>query len=81
MMSDYLIGFIDLNDNEILFGQDFAYYRGIPPGEYQVLRRNDGGFKLIAPGYGDQSQPGQYGNGALYVPAAELINLPNLVAC
>jgi len=76
-----VIGFITLGDNEILFGQDFAYYRGIPPGEYQISKNGAGGFKLIAPGYGDQSKPGQYGNGALYVPAAELVNLPDLLSC
>lgn len=76
-----LIGILEISDNEILFGQDFAYYRGIPPGEYQIFSAGAGGFKLVAPGYGDMSKPGQYGNGALYVPAAELVNLPNLLSC
>lgn len=76
-----LIGTITIGDNEILFGQDFAYYRGIPPGEWQIFGLGVGGFKLIAPGYGDQSKPGQYGNGALYVPASELVNLPDLLLC
>lgn len=76
-----LIGTIKVGDNSILFGQDFAYYRGVPPGEYQIFCRDEGGFKLVAPGYGDRSRPGQYGNGALYVPKNELANLPSALSC
>lgn len=76
-----LIGTIEITNNVILFGQDFAYYRGIPPGEYQIFGLGVGGFKLVAPGYGDMSKPGQYGNGALYVPAKELVNLPGILSC
>lgn len=76
-----LIGTVEISDNAILFGQDFLYYRGIPPGEYQIFKLGAGGFKLVAPGYGDLSKPGQYGNGALYVPKEELSNLPGLLSC
>ena len=54
-------------DNRIKYGQDHGQYVGIPPGIDFRVERIGNRFKLIAPGYGDLSTPGAYGNGALYV--------------
>lgn len=55
-------------DNNILYGQDFRFYRGVPPGEYE-LRDNGGYWKLVAPGYGMTGKG--YGNGALAIPKSQ----------
>lgn len=75
-----LIGTLEIGPNEIFYGQDFQYFHGVPPGQYQVFN-TDKLLKLVAPGYGDLSRPGQYGNGALWVSKTELYKLPDLVAC
>lgn len=75
-----LLGTLEIGPNEIVFGQDFRYFYGVPPGEYQVFDM-DKSLKLVAPGYGDLSKGGQYGNGAIWVSKAELHKLPGLVAC
>lgn len=76
-----LIGTIEIGENSVLYGQDFSHHRGVPPGEYQIFILGDGGYKLVAPGYGDLSKPGQYGNGALYVPKSEMANFPDSLIC
>ena len=54
--------------NTVRYGQDFGFYRGVPPGvRFQVEVRGLG-WRLTAPGYG---QRGNYGNGALHVSLSQ----------
>jgi len=61
--------------NDILYGQDMGFHRGIPPGiAFDVIDMGpapDKGktlYKLVARGYGILGHGGDdYGNGALYV--------------
>ena len=56
------------SDNQIPYGQDHAFSRGIPSGvEFEVSHtRVSSGFKLVACGYGCREHGQCYGNGALY---------------
>ncbi len=52
-------------DNQIKYGQDFSWFKGIPSGvEFRLTKKSDGKFVLRGPGYGLQ---GDYGCGALHV--------------
>jgi len=51
--------------NEVLYGQDFDVYQGVPPGiDFEVTWFTSTSFRLCAPGYGKKND---YGNGCLYV--------------
>jgi hypothetical protein len=56
-----------LPENDIAFGQDFRFFRGIPSGIDFEVKQMGTLVKLIAPGYGGEP----YGNGALYLNVAE----------
>lgn len=56
-------------DNEILYGQDFSWHRGIPDGIVFEAEKKGDYYVLTAPGYG---KIGNYGNGALYVGQSKL---------
>ena len=53
-------------DNDIPYGQDFCYYKGVPDGVTFDIFDFGNFWKLVAPGYGDMSGGG-YGNGALAI--------------
>ncbi len=60
---------VKFKENRILFGQDCAYYRGIPEGvEFTVSRVNKDVLKLTACGFGGNP----YGNGALFVYESQM---------
>lgn len=55
--------------NQIAYGQDFMWYRGVPHDIiFTVETLIRGQARLIGPGHGGQP----YGNGAIYVSASEL---------
>lgn len=54
--------------NAIAYGQDFRHTRGIPAGIPFTVQEHASGYMLRGPGYGD---PGNYGDGALFVAAAD----------
>lgn len=68
-------------DNQIPYGQDFGFYRGVPSGvDFKVEKSTGelfdvpGLFRLTAYGYG-QLEPydeHSYGNGALHVSSRRL---------
>lgn len=68
----YLGSFL-VGENQITFGQDFAWYKGIPPGRWNVFDLTDM-WKLVAPGYGEKGSG--YGNGALLVSKRGRETLP-----
>lgn len=79
-MTDFILSYPPLvalvrfeQGNDTVCGQDFAYYRGVPPGQYQCY---DIGFAwmLVAPGYGEIG--GNYGNGALIISKESYPLLP-----
>ena len=56
--------------NDIPYGQDFGFFRGIPSDvEWKEAKLLGTLVKLVATGYG---KPGDYGNGAIFVHWAEL---------
>ena len=58
--------------DDIVFGQDFAWWRGVIPGVRFTLEQftHEGRYAwLRGPGYGNS---GQYGNGAIHVACTEL---------
>jgi hypothetical protein len=56
--------------NDIPYGQDFAWRRGVPAGRaFTVFAAWQDKVVLRAPGYGE---PGQYGNEALYVHKGDI---------
>lgn len=66
-MPNQLVGTVTFQpDNGIMYGQDFAYYKGVPDGVTFDVFDVGNGWRLVAPGYGDLSG-GAYGNGALYI--------------
>lgn len=53
-------------DNNVCYGQDFSFLRGVPPNIRFAAYHLDGKrWKLVAPGYGGNP----YGNGCLYITA------------
>lgn len=51
-------------DNNVLYFQDFSYYRGLPSGvEFECTETSPGTWQLVAPGYGGKP----YGNGKILV--------------
>ena len=58
------IGRIKFKPNNIAYGQDFSFYRGIPTDVWFSIRRSsEKQIVLEAPGYGGEP----YGNGCLYI--------------
>ncbi len=67
---------ITFGENDIDYGQDFRFFRGIPAGIAFTVTNMGDRCRLYAPGYG--SQP--YGNGALSVSTANLIAYAESIA-
>lgn len=61
--------------NDVHYGQDFGYYRGVPAGVYDVTQTATG-WKLTAPGYGAKDD---YGNGALRITKEAYRDFPGLM--
>ena len=62
--------------NKIPFGQDFAFFRGLPSGiPFTVDEILPSGLvKLVGPGYGELGFAGaDYGNGALHACSAHVV--------
>ena len=62
-------------NNKIRFGQDHAFYIGIPTGiEFTVkrLRKKDPLYELTGCGYGCTKHDSCYGNGRLYVRGSNI---------
>ena len=59
--------------NRIKYMQDFTCHEGVPAGidfrveRYRGSNKKTWDFTLTAPGYGDLTVPGRYGNGSLTV--------------
>lgn len=56
--------------NQIPYGQDFRFLRGIPDDIPFTVHEYANEYMLRGPGYGD---PGNYGNGALFVTAFDAV--------
>ena len=74
-MKDKPDAYVTFKDgNNVIYGQDMGFHRGVPAGvRFAVYKQpfGIGKYKLVADGYGSFKHGERYGNGAIYVPWGE----------